>query len=170
MAVPASENREEALGRTEPSEELPRKRTRLVREDRERSTLVAEPSEHRFDATVQSRVIDKVFLVVTEERGEDSVGLAGRATGRRETSSDQTSHALPHESEDGRFGEGPATQVGESCIRSVREVSRGVDERPVEVEDVVAEAPQTENEEPQPQVRSAFGFTNLNPAPWRPST
>lgn len=62
----------------------------------------------------------------------------------------------------------------ESRVHRRGEVGPRVDERPVEVEDEVPvgglRRAQTANDEPQPQVRCAFGFTNLKPAPCRPST
>jgi hypothetical protein len=168
--ITASDDRKEALGDAEPQEKPASQRSRLVREHGERCSVVAENGESLAYAAIQPGVVDKMPLVVTQERGEHCVGLIQGAAGRRKTPSDEASDALPNESEDRFLGERSSTDIREGRIRRIREVFRGIDEGPVEVEDVVAEAPQTENEDPQPQVRSAFGLMNLKPAPWRPST
>lgn len=109
------------------------------------------------------------------ERGERVRDHAVR--GIRVESVDTPAHEHPHpvpdETGDGLGRKTAETRTLQSGVYRCREVVERVDERPVEVEDdqgmAEIDGSQTEKEEPQPQVRSAFGFVNLKPAPCSPS-
>lgn len=81
---------------------------------------------------------------------------------------------MADEADDSLLVEVPEAEGAQRRVHGGGEIRPRVDERPVEIEDEVpvgaGRGTQTANEEPQPQVRWALGFTNLKPAPCRPST
>jgi len=173
--VVAADDCAEEPGDPEPVENREGEAARLVREHRQRCPAFRQPAHDGFDPREEPRLPQQTLPVRPAERGErrlDEVG-ARRPAGGADAPLDQPADTAPDEAKDLLAPEPGQPDPGERGIRRRDQVAARVDERAVEVErDVrVTEAGrQTEKDDPQPQVRCAFGFTNLKPAPWSPST